>query len=83
MIGQLELSYVIISGVPYYALGDYLRAMEHQEQCFAISRDLGDRLGEGQSLGSLGSVYDALGDYLRAICSRGIRAASFHRLPHL
>jgi tetratricopeptide (TPR) repeat protein len=54
-------------GLCYFWLGDYRRAIDHQEQRLAIAREIGDRQGEGVSLGNLGNCYYSLGDYRRAI----------------
>ncbi|MGD9216231.1 MAG: tetratricopeptide repeat protein, partial [Desulfobacteraceae bacterium] len=39
----------------------------HYNQALAISREIGDRLGEGSALGNLGIAYDSLGQYDKAI----------------
>lgn len=54
-------------GFAYHALGEYLRAIEYQEQRLIIAREIGDRLGEGRALGNLGRAYRVLGEYHRAI----------------
>ena len=41
--------------------------IEFQTQRLAIARETKDRLGEGQSLGNLGSAYRNLGKYDKAI----------------
>src|SRR5919202_1131176 len=55
------------SGLAYYLLGDYAKAIEYQQQSLAIKREIKDRLGEGHALGSLGIAYFSLGDYAKAI----------------
>ena len=48
-------------------LGDVRRAIENYEQALVISREIGDRRGEGTDLGNLGNAYQSLGDVRRAI----------------
>jgi tetratricopeptide (TPR) repeat protein len=43
------------------------RAIEHYQQALAISREIGDRRGEGNRLGNLGLAYADLGQVERAI----------------
>ena len=43
------------------------RAIEYHEQALAISREIGDRRGEGNDLGNLGNAYKNLGEVRRAI----------------
>ncbi len=54
-------------------LGDFFssiskrrKAIEYHEQSLNISREIGDRLGEGASLDSLGNAYDSLGEKEKA-----------------
>jgi CHAT domain-containing protein len=54
-------------GVAYYALGDYVKAIEYQQQHLVIAREIGDRTGEGRVLGNLGNAYYFLRDYAKAI----------------
>jgi tetratricopeptide (TPR) repeat protein len=55
-------------GIAYHRLGDYRKAIEYHEQSLIIKREIGDRLGEGASLGNLGIAYYSLGDTEKA-CS--------------
>ncbi|MHC5614602.1 MAG: tetratricopeptide repeat protein, partial [Nostoc sp.] len=48
-------------GNAYYLLGQYQRAIEFYQQSLEISREIGDRNGEGKSLGNLGNAYNYLG----------------------
>jgi len=48
-------------------LGDARKAIEFHEQCLNLHREIGDRRGEGNDLGNLGSAYAALGDARKAI----------------
>ena len=43
------------------------RAIEYYEQALVISREIGDRRGEGNDLGNLGMAYADLGEVRRAI----------------
>ncbi|MGI2909842.1 tetratricopeptide repeat protein, partial [Tolypothrix sp. VBCCA 56010] len=54
-------------GNAYNSLGQYQRAIEFLQQSLEISREIGDRNGEGASLGNLGNAYNSLGQYQRAI----------------
>ncbi len=64
---ELKQSSLIGLGNCYLVLSDYRRAIEHYEQSLAIAREIGNRYGEGNSLGNLGNCYYSLGDYRRAI----------------
>ncbi|EOD39971.1 hypothetical protein EMIHUDRAFT_69905, partial [Emiliania huxleyi CCMP1516] len=54
-------------GDAYRRLGQYKKAIEHHTMALAISREIGDREGEGNHLGNLGNAYDSLGQYKKAI----------------
>jgi len=54
-------------GNAYVALGDARKAIEFHEQYLLIAREIGDRRGEGNALGSLGNAYANLGDARKAI----------------
>ena len=43
------------------------KAIEYHERDLKISKELGDRAGEGKAYGNLGNVYDSLGDFQKAI----------------
>ena len=51
----------------YLHLGSYSKAIDFYQQALIISRDIGDRGGEGNALGNLGLAYDSLGNYEKAI----------------
>ena len=53
----------------YIDLGEVERAIEYHEQALQISREIGDRRGEGADLGNLGNAYSALGEVERAIAT--------------
>jgi tetratricopeptide (TPR) repeat protein len=48
-------------------LGQYKQAIYYHEQSLQIKKQIGDRDGEGDSLGNLGNAYNSLGEYLKAI----------------
>ena len=54
-------------GLAYADLGEPRKAIEHYEQALMISREIGDRRGEGNNLGSLGLAYSDLGEMRLAI----------------
>jgi tetratricopeptide (TPR) repeat protein len=54
-------------GLAYYELGESRRAIEFYEQALGIYREIGDRQGEGSTLGNLGLTYVALSEQRRAI----------------
>jgi tetratricopeptide (TPR) repeat protein len=54
-------------GLTYYYLGQMERAIEYHERALAISKDIGDRRGEGTNLGNIGNAYSDLGQVERAI----------------
>ncbi len=54
-------------GVAYSNLDNCRKAIENHEQALSIAREIGDRQGEGRSLGNLGGAYLNLGDHKKAI----------------
>ncbi len=54
-------------GNTYFSLGQYHKAIIFHQQALDISREIGDRQGEGTSLGSLGNDYQVLGQCRKAI----------------
>ncbi|MBD2205478.1 tetratricopeptide repeat protein [Calothrix sp. FACHB-1219] len=58
---------LIFLGNAYYYLGDYQKAIEFYQPCLEISREIGDRNGESDSLNGLGIAYNSLGQYQQAI----------------
>jgi tetratricopeptide (TPR) repeat protein len=54
-------------GSSYSQMGRYNEAIGCLEQSLAISREVGDRVGEGVALDNLGICYQALGQVTRAI----------------
>ncbi len=54
-------------GLVYDALDKKQEALSYYEQALVISREVGDRCGEGKTLNNLGGVYDALGKKQEAL----------------
>jgi tetratricopeptide (TPR) repeat protein len=54
-------------GRAWYALGDFLKAIEYHEQQLQIAWELLDRRAEGRAMGSLGLAYHALREFKRSI----------------
>ena len=54
-------------GVAYADLGEVEKAIGYYEQALVISREIGDRRGEGNRLGNLGNAYARLGEVEKAI----------------
>ncbi len=54
-------------GSAYYLLGDTQKGIEYYERALAITREIGDRRGEGNSLANLGLALDKLGHRDQAI----------------
>ena len=48
-------------------LSDYKQAVEHYNKYIAISKELGDRGGEGHANHNLGQCYNKLSDYKQAV----------------
>ena len=44
-----------------------MKAIEYHERDLKISKEVGDRAGEGRAYCNLGNVYDSLGDFQKAI----------------
>ncbi|XP_073229371.1 uncharacterized protein [Porites lutea] len=53
-------------GIAYYSRGDFRKAIEYHERHLKISKEVGDRAGEGRAYGNLGNAYDSLGDFQKA-----------------
>ena len=64
-----EISGYLLSslGILYYQIGSYKKAIEYHEKALEISRNIGDRKGEGNGLGNLGNAYRNLGEVKKAI----------------
>ena len=48
-------------------MGETRKAIEYHDQALSISREIGDRRGEGDDLGNLGIAYVRLGEIRKAI----------------
>ena len=59
----------VTMGNAYSDLGQVEKAIEYNEQALAISRENGNRHGEGERLCNLGSAYGALGQLEKAAAS--------------
>jgi tetratricopeptide (TPR) repeat protein len=51
----------------YQSLGSFSQALEHHKEHLAISKEVGDRAGEGMAYGNLGNAYRSQGDFSQAI----------------
>ena len=54
-------------GIAYYSLGDFQKAIEYHERHLKISKEVGDRAGEGKAYCNLGNAYCGLVDLQKAI----------------
>ena len=63
----LNATHLSSLGNCHFSLGEYERAIDLYTQALAIARDIGDRQGEGATLGNLGICRYRLGEYERAI----------------
>ena len=54
-------------GNAYQFLGQYREALDFHQQQLEIAREIGDRLGQANSLGNLGNAYQSLGQYREAL----------------
>ena len=51
----------------YVNFKDFQKAIEYHERDLEISKELGDRAGEGKAYGNLGNAYHSLGDFQKAV----------------
>jgi tetratricopeptide (TPR) repeat protein len=51
----------------YRLRGQYDQALHNYQQALVITREVGNRAGEGTTLNNIGLVYDALGQYDQAL----------------
>jgi len=63
---QVARIYNELGGV-YNAVGDKQKALRYYEDALSISKEVGDRGGEGATLNNLGLVYNALGNKPEAL----------------
>jgi tetratricopeptide (TPR) repeat protein len=54
-------------GILYNQIGSYKKAIKYHKKALVISREIGDRQGEGKCLGNLGNAYLNLGKVKKAI----------------
>jgi len=54
-------------GILYNQIGSYKKAIKYHKKALVISREIGDRQGEGKRLGNLGNAYLNLGQVEKAI----------------
>ena len=50
----------------FQSLGEYVKAREYHEKAPAISMEIGDKRGEGEHYGNLGTLFHSLGEYVKA-----------------
>ncbi len=53
-------------GLAHHRLGEVEKAIGYHEQALVISREIGDRRGEGSDLGNLGLAYAGVGEVEKA-----------------
>jgi tetratricopeptide (TPR) repeat protein len=66
-ISPHKLVYFSPAVLAYSDLSEIRTGIEYHGQSLAISREIGDRQGEGNSLGNLGNACDTLGELVGAI----------------
>jgi hypothetical protein len=54
-------------GCVYHSLGDFSKAIEYHMQYLAISKEVGNRAGEGKAYGNLGTCHMHLNEYVKAV----------------
>jgi CHAT domain-containing protein len=62
-----EADRLLQQGIQQFQTSQFEAALQSWQKALTIYREIKDRLGEEQSLGNLGSAYNALGDYSKAI----------------
>jgi tetratricopeptide (TPR) repeat protein len=55
------------SGLAHYNLSNYDQALEYHQQSLAITREIGNRNGEGATLNNISLIFQAKGDYDTAL----------------
>ena len=63
---KAEADRLFNQGVEEYYRSQYRQALQSWQQALTISREIGDRQGEGNALGNLGNAYYSLGQYQQA-----------------
>jgi len=56
-----------LAGRIFYKISEFKSATENYEQALSIARKIGDKRGEGITLGNLGNACQSLGDHKKAI----------------
>ena len=64
---KAEADKLLQQGIEQFQISQFTAALQSWQQALIIYRQIKDRQGEGQSLGSLGNAYRNLGDYTKAI----------------
>ncbi|WP_051340260.1 tetratricopeptide repeat protein, partial [Planktothrix agardhii] len=64
---QAEADRLLDQGIEEYDHSQYRQALQSWQQALLIYREIGDRGGESNALGNLGSAYDSFGQYQQAI----------------
>ena len=62
-----EADRLLEQGNQQFNISQFREALQSWEQALTIYREIGNRQGEGASLGNLGTAYNSLGQYHRAI----------------
>jgi tetratricopeptide (TPR) repeat protein len=66
-VRKAEADRLLKQGYEQYQISQFTAALQSWEQALKIYREIKDRQGEGNALGSLGIAYDSLGNYQKAI----------------
>ncbi|ERT04965.1 TPR repeat family protein [Lyngbya aestuarii BL J] len=64
---KAQADQLLEQGIQQYKTSQFQEALQSFQQALEIYREIGDRNGEGRSLGSLGNAYRRLGQYQEAI----------------
>ncbi|OKH32919.1 Fis family transcriptional regulator [[Phormidium ambiguum] IAM M-71] len=64
---KAEADRLLQQGIQQFQNSQFREASQSLQQALTIFREIGDRKGEGAALGTLGLVYNFLGDYREAI----------------
>ncbi|MFB2835605.1 tetratricopeptide repeat protein [Floridanema evergladense] len=64
---KAEASRLFMQGLQQSERSQFREALQSFQQALIIYREIGDRSGEGRSLGNLGGAYSSLRDYHKAI----------------
>ena len=64
---KVEADRLLQQGNQQFQVSQFEAALQSWQQALVIYREIKDRLGEGNALGSLGLAYDSRGNYAKAI----------------